>query len=385
MDRSLKPRICMPSWRRFSRKVFECGLYEAQDVLVACDDVDLITPEPRAGFRSRERWHDRLTFRDLSHRLALMNPGLRARPLTRDYALMVAHCSSYEDLLYINAIEGWRNRCERSVCWVDEIWAVSLEKYRHWLPVFKQFDHVMVSHRATAVALSAAIGRPCTWLPAAVDAVRFSPYPRPRPRVVDVYSIGRRQERLHRALLAMVAAGELYYVYDTFKASVADTYDPIEHRSLLANTAKRSRYFMVAPPKVDQPEETGGEVEVGYRYFEGAAAGCVLLGQPADCESFRTLFDWPDVVVQADADGSNLAEVVKELDARPDRVEAMSRRNAAEALRRHDWAYRWHQILDTVGLAPSDRLLARERWLHDLAAMAGSSDSVKRSGYSSVS
>ena len=34
----------------------------------------------------------------------------------------------------------------------------------------------------------------------------------------------------------------------------------------------------------------------------------------------------------------------------PERLVEISRRNAMEALLRHDWAYRWKQILDIVGL-----------------------------------
>ena len=42
LTRSASPRICMPTWRNFTRRAFQCGLYEAQDVLVEIDDVDLI-------------------------------------------------------------------------------------------------------------------------------------------------------------------------------------------------------------------------------------------------------------------------------------------------------------------------------------------------------
>jgi hypothetical protein len=360
----------MPTWRHFSRKVFECGIYEGQDVLVACDDVDVLAPEPTRHFRTRERWHDRFLFRDFSHRLALMNPGLRPHPVTRDYELMVVFCATYEDLLYVNALRGWKDHCRTSVCWLDEIWPVSLSKYRHWLPALAQFDHVMVATHSTAALLSRIIGRPCTSLPSGVDALRFTPLPHPQPRGIDIYSIGRRRPALHDALLSVARARDLLYLYDTFKASVADAYSVVEHRDQTARIAKRSRYFMVAPPKMDQPDETGGAIEVGWRYFEGAAAGCVLLGQAADSESFRELFGWPDVVIEVAPDGSDVAQVLAELDACPERLAAISQRNAVEALRRHDWVYRWHTILDAAGLAPTDRMVARERQLHALAAAA---------------
>jgi hypothetical protein len=40
--RSASPRICMPTWRNFTRKAYRCGLYEAQDILVDNDDVDTL-------------------------------------------------------------------------------------------------------------------------------------------------------------------------------------------------------------------------------------------------------------------------------------------------------------------------------------------------------
>jgi hypothetical protein len=32
----------MPTWRNFKKNAYRCGLYEAQDVLVEIDNVDLI-------------------------------------------------------------------------------------------------------------------------------------------------------------------------------------------------------------------------------------------------------------------------------------------------------------------------------------------------------
>ena len=40
--RSASPRICMPTWRNFARRAYQCGFYEAQDVLVDVAHVDLI-------------------------------------------------------------------------------------------------------------------------------------------------------------------------------------------------------------------------------------------------------------------------------------------------------------------------------------------------------
>ena len=54
--RSALPRICMPTWRNFTKKVFQCSLYEAQDVLVEIDDVDLIGLDMTLAAWFKESW-----------------------------------------------------------------------------------------------------------------------------------------------------------------------------------------------------------------------------------------------------------------------------------------------------------------------------------------
>jgi hypothetical protein len=370
----------MPTARNFTKRAFQCAHYEAQDVLQEVDDVDLIHLEPGRGFRFKESWQQRLLFRDVSKRLVSLNPGLHKVRLTREYDLFVALCQNHWDLLYVNAIDGLKDHCKTSVCWIDELFAASIPLYKYWLPALSKFDHVFVGYRGTAGPLSNAINRPCSWLPGAVDALRFSPYPSRPARAVDVYSIGRRWEGVHQTLLAAAGRKEILYMYDTFpRIAEMHVYDHRQHRDLFANLAQRSRYFIVAPGKMDSPEETQGQVVIGYRYYEGAAAGAVMIGQAPECAEFRETFAWPDVVIPIRPDGSDVIEVLASLGSEPERVAAIARRNAAEALRRHDWAYRWKKILQVVGLKPSPGMATRERRLNaaaELAVNVGGNDVV---------
>jgi len=360
----------MPSGRNFKKEAFMCGHYEAQDVLAEVDDVDLICLERRNRYQLKEFWQRRLMFHDISRRVVFANPGLRKVRLTREYDLFLARLQTEKDLLDVNAIEGWKDHCKTSVCWIDEIWAASLPSQKYWIHAFKQFDHVFVGMRGTVAPLSDAIGQPCRYLPPAVDALRFTPYPDPPARVIDVCSIGRRQESIHQALLEAARRRDLFYLHDTFAGlSLANVYDHRQHRDHFANLTKRSRYFMVAPGKVDCFSETRGQAEVAGRYFEGAAAGAVMIGQVPNCQVFQELFFWQDAVVEIRPDGSDVSEVLLRLDLEPERVAAMSRRNAVEALLRHDWVYRWKEIFQVVGLEPSSRMLERERRLRELAAL----------------
>jgi hypothetical protein len=142
---------------------------------------------------------------------------------------------------------------------------------------------------------------------------------------------------------------------------------------LLANQLKRSRYFLVAPGKVNLPEETRGQIEVPARFFEGAAAGTVMIGQAPDCDSFRQLFDWRDAVIEINPNNSEAPDVLADLACQQERLCEISRRNAVEALLRHDWLYRWKQILAIAGLKPMPQLELREKRLKQLADLARSS------------
>jgi hypothetical protein len=363
-------RICMPTSINLANSVFRCGLYEAQDVLSDIDDVDLIHLDPGQGFRFKEIWQRRLLYRDVSRRVIFLNPGVRKVRLTQEYDLFVVVCQSYWDLQYINAIDGWKDHCKTSVCWIDEMWASEIPRYKYWLHSLRRFDHVLVGYRNTVGPLSDAIGRPCRWLPGAVDALRFTPYPTPPPRIIDVYSIGRRWEGIHQVLLQATRSEKIFYIHDTFPSADAEPYDHQEHRGLFASVAKRSRYFIVAPGKMNDPNETAGQVEVGSRYYEGAAAGAVLIGQPPICDAFKEMFPWPDAVVEVKPDGSDVIPILASLASDPARLSAIGRRNAAEALMRHDWVYRWKELFRIAGIEPSTRFAARERRLTGLADLA---------------
>lgn len=364
------PRVCVPTARGFSKRVFQCAFYEAQDVLRDAADADLLVLEPALGLRFREKWQHRLMYRDISNRLVFLNPGLKKVRLTREYDLLIVHCQNYWDFLYINAIDGWKDQCRTTVCWIDELWATNIPHYKHWLHALKRFDHVFVGYRGTVEPLSVALGKPCHWLPAAVDALRFAPYPNPPARRIDVYSIGRRWEKLHSVLLQACRDRGLFYIYDTIPSVQLEVWDHSQHREFLASMAKRSRYFIVAPGKAALPGETQGQVEIGYRYYEGAAAGAVLIGQAPDGGGFREMFPWEDVVIPVAPDGSDVMDVLGRLDADQERLDHISMRNTAEALLRHDWVYRWKEVFRVVGIEPSPGMHARERRLKDLADLA---------------
>jgi hypothetical protein len=297
-----------------------------------------------------------------------INPGIRKIRLKTHYDVFFTICGGLacpHDLLMVNAIRDAKDMCKISVCLVDEIWVKQMIKHRHFLRILANFDVVMLYYSQTVEPLSELIERRCIFLPPGVDAILFCPYPNAPRRVIDVYSMGRRSEMTHQSLLKMARESGLFYLHDSIDGSQA--INSKEHRILLANVAKRARYFIVNPGLIDEPDKRGNQIEVSNRYFEGSAAGAILVGERPNNEEFGKLFDWPCAVTQLPYDSLNIESVIKDLDRDPIRQDIIRRTGVVQALTRHDWVYRWEAILRVAGLEPMRAVSERKERLRTLA------------------
>lgn len=363
-------RICVFSQRHFQRQLSACSNYEFEDVLGEVDSVDVLAGHPLRGYSVTRRISNQLA-RRVS--ISSVNPGVEKLQIRGHYGLFFATSMLLHDLLSLNACRGWRKHCEIAICWLSEAWAAKVRQWKSYSKILSQFDYVVLGCSASVKPMQDLIKRPCFYIPPGIDAIRFCPYPNPPLRSIDVYSIGRKSEVVHRSLRKMAEQKEIFYIYDTI--AHMETACPGEHRSLIADCAKRSRYFLVNKAKADREFETGGQSEVGYRFFEGAAAGTVMIGDHPETQIFEEQFGWPDSVIHVPYDTPDIAEILAELDSQPERMELARKNNVVQSLLRHDWAYRWRAVLDIAGLKPSDTLIDRQRRLKELAETIESSQS----------
>jgi hypothetical protein len=359
-----RPRVLVFSERNiFERAVWRCSFQELEGILPELDSVDVLAPRP-------SRWYTqgkRLALRSGRYFKRPFNPGIPEIRLKRDYDLFFTVCEKPSELLSVSAVKGIKDRCRTSVCWLSEFYVKDIPLLKSCIEVLSRFDHVLIMQSATDSFQKILPGK-CRYLPAGVDAIQFCPYPDPPKRSVDVLSIGRRSGKTHQALLQLARDGKLFYVYDTIDDLKA--YDLAEHRFMFANLARRSRYFIVNPGKINLPDETGGQSEFGYRYFEGAAPGAILIGERPRNEEFEKVFYWEDAVIDLPFGSDRIGEVIRELDAQPERQKRVRTKNVVESLLRHDWAHRWETILRIAGLAPLDGLRRRQQTLRELASLA---------------
>jgi hypothetical protein len=366
--------VLLLSMRRLSRLVAFCQHYELEDVVAEVTGADRVEVGARGALERSRRAYRLARFGTRSRRIArALAPLPGAVRLERDYELFFPVFNNAYELYALNAVEGWRQRSRKAACFVSEIWRQELPGYL--VELLAPFDHVFVGVRHPVEEVARIAGRPCTYLPLAADVLRFAPPPDAAERPIDVCNIGRRSPVTHAALLERARERPFFYYYDTVAASGAGgkqrTFtvdDAAEHRLLLAGLLRRSRYFIANRGRVNEPEFTRGRDEVSGRFYEGAAAGTVMLGEAPRTDEFARQFDWPDAVIPLPFDSPDVGRILDGLDQDPGRLAAIRRDNVAQSALRHDWGRRLRAVYDTLGLAPTRGMLEREQRLDALAA-----------------
>ena len=65
-----------------------------------------------------------------------------------------------------------------------------------------------------------------------------------------------------------------------------------------------------------------------------------------------------------------MGQQIADLDGDPERLARIRRDNIHNAALRHDWVHRFRTVFETLGIAPTEAMLAREERLHALSAQA---------------
>jgi hypothetical protein len=376
---AFEPKILLLSQRRIADLAAYCLAYEFEDTIAAIADVQRIDPCDLPALEFSRRVYKLARLATGSPRLARQfAPFPRDRVVLKyDFELFFPVFSHVYELYSLATITNWRQRCRKAACYIDEVWSDMLPEYL--LENLSAFDHVFVGQPDPVKDVARISGRPCTYLPLAVDVPRFAPLSCDQLRPIEVCNLGRRSPVTHQALLDDAERRQSFYYYDTVAASGADLKDrtfrvdnPQEHRRKLATLLKHSRYYIANRGYVNRPEFTGRREVISARFYEGAAAGTVMIGEAPRTEEFKQQFDWPDAVIHLPFNSPDIGRILVDLNGDPERLRAVRRNNVRETALRHDWLHRIQVVFDTLGLAPTEKMLARAQRLEQIAAQTES-------------
>ena len=369
-DTDQSPRILVVSVRGYRFQAANCCIYEFEDLLTDCESTRLFVPQGEDSFvfNTARKIYRTAKYVGLSDKSAAKYaPFNEELFLDQEYDLLFAVLDNPWQMHLLESIKGWREKCHKKACFIAEMWEPDLDNWRLAKEPWEDFDHIFLGVTRCIEGLRKQIKPPITYIPPAVDTLRFSGYPNPPQRFINVSYVGRRAPAIHDALVNRATQDNFFYYYDTVRGKL-EIGNPKEHRLLLAGLFQRTRYNITNYAKFNEAAETGGTQEIGYRFFEGAAAGTVMVGMPPSGDAFPRYFDWEDAMIKVDLSGTDVVEAIAELDAQPERLERISRTNVANCLLKHDWAYRWRDMLEALDLEPSIKMTNREKRLQEIAA-----------------
>jgi len=376
---AMEPNILLLSQRRIADLAAYSLAYEFEDTIAAIADAHRIdaTDLPALEFSRRAYKLARLATGSptLARQLA---PFPRTKVgLEHDFELFFPVFSHVHELYSLATIPNWRKRCRKAACFIDEAWSNMLPEYL--LELLSAFDHIFIGVDHSIQDVKRITGRPCTYLPVAADVLRFAPASWDQPRSIKICNIGRRSPVTHQALLDDAEQQRYFYYYDTVAATGTQLKDrtfrvdnPYEHRRMLATLLKHSCYYIANRGYVNRPEFRTGRDIISARFYEGAAAGTVMIGEAPRTEEFNRQFDWPDAVIHLPFDSPDIGRILRDLDGDPERLRAVRRNNVREAALRHDWLQRIQVVFDTLGLPRTEKMQARAKRLEQIATQTKS-------------
>lgn len=369
------------SVRKLKTLVGYSSLYEFEDFIGDVSDVDLIEVQDFKNIEVSRKVFKLLRKVDRSGNLGnLFSPAFIPQKsrfyIDKQYDLSLYTFNSVFELFLFRCVQGWQDKSRHKACFINEFWEAELKDCDYLIELAKDFDHIFVGLHHCVDTIARLTGKPCTYLPVGVDALKFNPFTTSgKPSGIDICNIGRRSEITHKALLDLAHQNNWFYYYDTIStSSVTDPSLHItfhvknhqEHRILLSNLLKRSRYFIANRAMVNRFKSESGKDEIPARYFEGSAAGTVMLGEPPDNPVFKDYFGWEDAVIAIPFDAPHIGEIITELESQPERLAAIQRNNVIHALLQHDWLHRLRAIYATFDLPDTPAMAERSAQIHAL-------------------
>jgi len=304
--------------------------------------------------------------------------GAKTRSMGQDLDLFFAAPAVSSDLLALSTLHDWRKRSKVAVCYLQELWISEFDRQLAGVAdILRQFDHVFVGLYHTAEALSRKLGIKVEYMPLGIDAEMWNPYiGTPKPRDIDVCAIGNMDPGTHEALWNWAEDTGRYYSFTTTGGARLSVSHRI-HRQNLAQTLKRSKFFFTFMAKRVVTSQRSAQEEFGPRYYEGAGAGAIQIGDAVKTNpAYLEHMDWEGAVIEVPYASADMPALLEDIEKNADWLEEVRRRNVANCLTRHDHLNRWDMVMKAAGFEATPTAEARRARLQEQAANLESPQAV---------
>lgn len=184
-------------------------------------------------------------------------------------------------------------------------------------------------------------------------------------RAIDVFSPGAQPPGQHQLLRQWSIAHGGKYQQDIGQLGAVTSLT--QHRRIFTTMATRSRVFLTNYAQFSHRRHAGAHREVGSRFYEAMAAGCVLAGDlPSSSRQFAEYVAAASPL-RFPRDAQWLPTELAAVLADPTESERLGIAARAAALRHNDVAHRWREMATLARIPVSPSVEARIKDLSKLA------------------
>ena len=324
-------RIHVLSERNSSSHLSWANNFEFEDVIASTCDATIISPHQ---FFAHTRWEP-VTGR--------LRKG-RYRKVERDAVggdLLIVIAMGPPALRMLHAVPGWRERYEKVVAYVPDIYPPSHKMID--LRLAGQLDALFIGYSQMVDTVEKHVGIPTYHLQQAADVL--AGLPRRWNRKIDISAFGRQPSGIVGAIAESFAWPQSDTVAWWSQGTIPYSKSPQLDRQAFLGLLRATRITLGYRFEDTHPGEYQGVSPFTARWFEAAASGTAMAGSQPSCPEGTD-----DTMVQTiplPTDGRTACRVLSEL-LSTGVYQQWADGNFVLACRYHDWRHRLAFIFDTL-------------------------------------
>jgi hypothetical protein len=265
----------------------------------------------------------------------------------------------------LRTIPNWREKYGQVAAYIVDIYPPSESKFDRQL--LQGLDALFVSYSQMVEPLEKKFGVRAQFLPQATDVFAFGGFN--SDRRIDVAAFGRQPQDVVQKIIVESrpnATSNLFAWWSEQKNPY--TRNIVQDQSAFTSILSRARISLCFRFEDTHPHIYRGVSPITARWFESAAAGCVIAGsRPSSPEGIETL-SWDNSVMELSTDGSACVKQLRDLLEEPLLLRTVGYNNFKSAALGHDWGHRIVTILDFLSIETPPKLVDRLRVLADWAS-----------------
>jgi Glycosyl transferases group 1 len=223
----------------------------------------------------------------------------------------------------------------------------------------RQFDQLFVPGRLAVKQFADYYRVPVAYLPIAADVRQFGSMQSNRPITVNAYG---RQHPGHVEALSVAynTNHSSRSLHHTSQFVMRDILHRRQYRTHFWKILTMSCITLAYDLKLVDPDERRLPFSiVAQRWFEGLAAGCVVVGYRPRCPEADEILTWKDATLECPEDPGKFLQFIDDLLSDPSRLETIRISNFTNMLHAHDWGYRIVEMFAAMAIQTPAYLWAR--------------------------